>query len=78
MVLVSDDDESVCGLSRNYKSSLLSLNPTSRMSINTKLSLRYIDKTDFYQLVDRDMSNNEVKMDQFKGQVLCIVNVASK
>ena len=71
------DDESVCGSSRN--SSLL--NPTytfSKSIIYNSLTATYIDKTDFYQLVDRDMSNNEVKMEQFKGQVLCIVNVASK
>ena len=27
---------------------------------------------------DRDMDGNEVKMDTFKGDVLCVVNVASK
>lgn len=35
-------------------------------------------KTSFYDLVDRDMDRNEVKMDKFKGDVLCVVNVASK
>jgi len=34
-------------------------------------------KNSFYDLVDRDMDGHEVKMDVFKGQVLCIVNVAS-
>jgi outer membrane receptor for monomeric catechols len=53
---------------------------TSNPQNNTTLSLtaKIIDKTDFYQLVDRDMSDDEVKMEQFKGSVLCIVNVASK
>jgi len=37
-----------------------------------------IDKTNFYDLTDRDMDGNEVKMDKFKGDVLCVVNVASK
>jgi glutathione peroxidase-family protein len=37
-----------------------------------------IDKSAFYDLVDRDMDGNEVKMDKFKGVVLCVVNVASK
>ena len=36
------------------------------------------DKTSFYSLTDRDMDGNEVKMDKFKGDVLCVVNVASK
>ena len=36
------------------------------------------DKTCFYDLSDRDMDGNEVKMDKFKGDVLCVVNVASK
>jgi len=35
-------------------------------------------KNAFYDLVDHDMKGNEVKMDKFKGDVLCIVNVASK
>lgn len=35
-------------------------------------------KNAFYDLVDRDMKGNAVKMDNFKGDVLCIVNVASK
>lgn len=34
-------------------------------------------KNMFYDLVDRDMDGNEVKMDRFKGDVLCVVNVAS-
>ena len=52
----------------------------SNLQNNKTLSLtaKIIDKTDFYQLVDRDMSDNEVKMEQFEGSVLCIVNVASK
>lgn len=36
------------------------------------------DKSAFYDLVDRDMDGNEVKMDKFKGDVLCVINVASK
>ena len=36
------------------------------------------DKNSFYDLTDRDMDGNEVKMDKFKGDVLCVVNVASK
>lgn len=36
------------------------------------------DKSKFYDLVDRDMDGNDVKMDKFKGNVLCVVNVASK
>jgi hypothetical protein len=36
------------------------------------------DKTSFYDLVDKDMQGNEVKMESFKGDVLCVVNVASK
>jgi len=32
----------------------------------------------FYDLADRDMDGNEVKMDKFKGDVLCVVNVASE
>ena len=35
-----------------------------------------VDK--LYDLVDRDMFNNEVKMSKFEGSVLCVVNVASK
>lgn len=35
-------------------------------------------KEAFYDLVDRDMEGNEVKMSSFKGSVLCITNVASK
>jgi hypothetical protein len=35
-------------------------------------------KTSFYDLVDKDMQGNEVKMESFKGDVLCVVNVASK
>jgi len=35
-------------------------------------------KTAFYDLVDRDMDDNEVKMDKFKGNVVCVVNVASQ
>ena len=36
------------------------------------------EKTSFYDCVDKDMNGNEVKMDSFKGDVLCVVNVASK
>lgn len=36
------------------------------------------DKASFYDVVDRDMDGNDVKMDKFKGNVLCVVNVASK
>ena len=36
------------------------------------------DKTSVYDLVDKDMQGNEVKMESFKGDVLCVVNVASK
>ncbi|KAL7533103.1 hypothetical protein ACHAXR_005047 [Thalassiosira sp. AJA248-18] len=36
------------------------------------------DKNAFYDLVDRDMDGNEVKMEAFKGDVLCVINVASK
>eukprot|EP00573_Skeletonema_grethae_P000790 CAMPEP_0201690914 /NCGR_PEP_ID=MMETSP0578-20130828/4222_1 /ASSEMBLY_ACC=CAM_ASM_000663 /TAXON_ID=267565 /ORGANISM="Skeletonema grethea, Strain CCMP 1804" /LENGTH=194 /DNA_ID=CAMNT_0048176013 /DNA_START=88 /DNA_END=672 /DNA_ORIENTATION=+ len=35
------------------------------------------DKTSFYDIVDKDMQGNEVKMEAFKGDVLCVVNVAS-
>ena len=41
-------------------------------------SILWVDKTSFYSLADRDMDGNEVKMDTFKGDVLCVVNVASK
>ncbi len=37
-----------------------------------------LGKTSFYDLVDKDMQGNEVKMESFKGDVLCVVNVASK
>jgi len=36
------------------------------------------EKDAFYDLVDRDMDGNKVKMDKFEGDVLCVVNVASK
>jgi len=32
----------------------------------------------FYDLIDRDMNGNEVKMSKFEGNVLCLVNIASK
>ena len=32
----------------------------------------------FFKLVDRDMKGDEVPMSNFKGSVLCVVNVASK
>ncbi|KAL3794423.1 hypothetical protein ACHAW5_001588 [Stephanodiscus triporus] len=36
------------------------------------------DKNAFYDISDRDMDGNDVKMDKFRGSVLCVVNVASK
>jgi len=36
------------------------------------------DKDAFYDIVDRDMDGNDVRMDKFRGNVLCVVNVASK
>ena len=33
---------------------------------------------EFYALVDRNMEGVEVPMSNFKGNVLCVVNVASK
>jgi hypothetical protein len=35
-------------------------------------------KQTFYELSDTDMNGNSVSMSQFKGDVLCVVNVASK
>jgi len=35
-------------------------------------------KMSFYDLVDKDMKGHEVSMSEFKGDVLLIVNVASK
>ena len=35
-------------------------------------------KAHFYDLVDQDMDGKEVPMSQFKGDVLLLVNVASK
>lgn len=35
-------------------------------------------KMTFYSTVDKDMSGKERSMDEFKGNVLLIVNVASK
>lgn len=35
-------------------------------------------KESFYDIVDKDMDGNEVKMSSFKGDVVCCVNVASK
>ena len=35
-------------------------------------------KQSFYELVDKDMSGNEVPMSTFQGDVLLVVNVASK
>ena len=35
-------------------------------------------KTAFYDLVDKSMAGKEVLMSAFKGDVLCVVNVASK
>jgi len=37
-----------------------------------------IAKMSFSQLVDKDMSGNQVKMSDFIGNVLLVVNVASK
>jgi hypothetical protein len=31
----------------------------------------------FYKIVDKDMKGEEVLMSNFKGSVLCVVNVAS-
>lgn len=39
---------------------------------------QHAEKNKFYDLVDKDMQGNEVKMETFKGDVLCVVNVASK
>ena len=36
------------------------------------------EKMSFYSLVDKDMAGNEVKMSDFSGNVLLLVNVASK
>ena len=33
---------------------------------------------EFFKIVDRDMKGDEVPMSNFKGSVLCVVNVASK
>ena len=35
-------------------------------------------KANFYDLVDKNMSGEEVRMSDFKGSVLLLVNVASK
>jgi glutathione peroxidase-family protein len=35
-------------------------------------------KESFYDLIDKDFDGNEVSMGTFKGDVLCVVNVASK
>ena len=32
----------------------------------------------FYDLIDRNMKGDDVKMDAYKGSVLCVVNVASQ
>jgi hypothetical protein len=32
----------------------------------------------FYDIVDRNMNGGDVKMDFYRGSVLCVVNVASK
>ena len=37
-----------------------------------------VTKTHFYDLVDRDINGNEVKLSKFKGKVLLVVNVASQ
>lgn len=36
------------------------------------------DKNAFYDLVDREMDGDEIAMSKFKGDVLCVVNVASQ
>ena len=36
------------------------------------------EETSFYDLTDKDMDGNQVNMSDFKGHVLCVVNVASK
>ena len=35
-------------------------------------------KESFYELLDKDMNGKEVQMSSFKGNVLLVVNVASK
>jgi len=48
---------------------------------STKLmfgSEKEIHKDSFYDIVDKDMDGNEVKMSSFRGDVVCCVNVASK
>jgi len=35
-------------------------------------------KQDFYSLVDKTMGGEVVDMSKYKGQVLCLVNVASQ
>ena len=35
-------------------------------------------KEAFYELVDRNMNSNEIKMSKFQGNILCLVNIASK
>jgi len=36
-----------------------------------------LPKETFYELVDRDMNRNEIKMSKFEGKIICLVNVAS-
>lgn len=50
----------------------------SQVMLYTSLLQLSSDKTSFYDIVDKDMQGNEVKMSSFKGDVLCVVNVASK
>jgi len=36
------------------------------------------DISSFFDIVDEDMSENQVNMSDFRGSILCVVNVASK
>jgi len=47
------------------------------LSFTNPFALTKTEKTHFYDLVDKDMDGNEVKMDKFKGEVCIVVNVAS-
>ena len=61
---------------RKYYSHVLMI--ISQGLLYTSLIQLSSDKTSFYDIVDKDMQGNEVKMSSFKGDVLCVVNVASK
>lgn len=41
-------------------------------------SEKVTSKMNFYDLVDKDMDGNEVPMSKYKGDVVLLVNVASK